>query len=1152
VLFRISESVNMLTKVGLFALSCIHFYIKFYCHLTRMHIVRGENSIKVLLDESLSDLKDFVYYNWEGNMEQEPLDAHFIVLYLVFENKSVSYTPSKLAGAKRIVMFHLRDVFTLKTSSFVPIFDLKQVWNTSDKSVYIKKLQEYNFSITMDQFTDYTNELYKEFVLKESSNIFSEYQSKRENDIKIHNIDRNTKILDNKLYKPLLETELILEDHLSDVLYSYVQYVLYSGLKGRRVKLSDLFEKLELSDDIPFIGINGSIMETDNKFRAMKGFDVPQGWMINEKKQTKDYTYRNVKGVVLKMRYDYYYISVNIEANGDVYVTLDMEKRNISGGIISRQTVEYIKEIPYDSINTKVNNILEKINVLPIFSKEKFNFFTSTNTKLLDITARYITKQRINKSALVKTFSALPNNKIFEYRETKGKDTIVSLYYKQSNTQLVINIEDNFHTDKSSVISVFKGESVYQCNVILTYLLKLSKSRGWLDTDKSKQKLSPDTELKQLKKEKVKVDSRSCQKPRQPKIDKITRPLKDSYALEFSTKRYICQKPDYKYPGFTSKNIPCCFKKDQRNNKYYIQNTLKSDINILVSPSNYFLEDRQTFLLKKDNVYVVLNADSELEEIPDSPEYADVEFLAIVSLAQIKSLPKKTNCDNIPDMSKPELDRCNHHKISKVYGYSSFSFPCCFESLSKISTKGRVDEHVFSKNIILPDKREGTFFGVIDVFLNQVVSDNEFEKYQRYGVLQDNYSLLRALMYSTRKLTSIDELLTNLVEFVTKDIFSKLSGGRLAITFEYSDFIEKLKRFDIQTTYILDLLCKFFGVNILLLDNDRQQIVCTPTQIFSDGIPFVVLLRHSPEHYELVIQKHLNKTIVQYTRNQRLIELLLEYKSSTCKRISEYPKDYKYTVMTDYNTVPWSDKLTVKYQVINKYNKVYLLITSLGPLPIKQIEPLENIPKIDIYKLRNSFDYIKLQKAINNVNKFIPDEMSILSQVVSKGKTIGLLLSVGLVVPIKEQSPLKDVKISELNWYYGDEDSYIYNRVEDTSRRLQFWNEYQQLNDLVNKAKARIQQKLYKYIEEYTIVLKDTNTSLASKYRKVYSLVKKLLPDETHFVTSILARDITLDPEYNTLFYKRTRVADDSFTLESIMDIRNYLTKKTTQLPMVL
>ena len=1116
-----------------------------------MYVVRGKSSLQVLLDNDLDQLKDYIYYNFERQSNQEPLASNFITLYLVFDTVSVLYTPTKLAGARNITMFHLLDCFTLKKSSFVPIFDLKQVYASYDKEQYVKRLREYGFTISLEQFIDYITELYKERILGETSNVFAEYTTKRENDIKIYNSDRSNKTLIKKLYNPLLETELELGDHLDKVLYSYIQMVQYSGLKGRRIKLSELFDKFALSEGVPFIGINGSIAQTngDHKFRAIKGFDVPQSWMINEKKQTGEYTYKNIKGVMLKIKYSTNYLSVNIEANGDVYITLDLEKRNISGGVISRQSMEYIDTIPYDTITETINGVLTEINKLPIFAERIIENLVMEKIKLVDITVRYITKQRINKSALVKTFSALPNNSIFEYRETKGKDTTVSLYYKRASSPLIINIEDNIHQEGSSMISVFKCENLYQSSVILVYLLKLSKSRDWLDTDKSKQKLSPETELKQLKKENVKIDSRNCQKPRQPQIHSEKRPLKGSYALDYEEKRYVCLKPEYSFPGFTSKNVVCCFKKDQRNNKYYIQNTMKSDINVFVSPSNYFLEEYQTFLLKKDNKYSIINSDGDLEEIPSAPEYKDVNFFPMVTLAQLKALPKKTNCEKLPNMSKPESERCNHHKIHKVYGYSSSSFPCCFESLEQTGSRGRASEHVFIKDTILPDKREGKMFGIIDVFFNKVVSDSEFETFQRYGVLQDNYSLLRALMYSKNELVSIDSLLDQLVSFVTPEVFSKLSGGKISIMFEYSDYVKKLRAFELQTMYILDLVSIFFGVNVLILDSDRQQIVCTPSVTVTKN-PFVILMRHSPEHYELVMLKHLNKTVMRYTQDDRVVQMLQEYQQSTCKRISEYPQDYIYDKLTDFNTV--KDKFTLKYQVVNKYNKVYLLITSIGPLPIKQISPLPGVPKVDIYKLRNSFDYVTISRAIENVNKFLENKIDIRSQVVSQNKTIGVLTSVGLVIPIKETSIIKDLSVSELRWYYGDEDNYIYDRVEDTSRRIQFWNEHQQLRDLVNEAKKKIQNYLHEYIQEYTRVLKDTKLSLRSKYSSIFSLVKKLLPDESYFVVSIIARDITLDPEYLTLFHKSTRVADHSFVLESILDIRNYLTKKKSVLPMVL
>lgn len=1113
-----------------------------------LNVYRHKVFVPVLLDSDISELKEYIYYNMDS---MELLEPYYQTLYLVTDSTSVLLNKGNLTrflvpDAKRIVMFHLDDIFTLKKSSFVPIMDLSQVYKSPNKRVYYQEIIKYGFDITMNQFEDYIKELFRERVLKQSSNMFAELRSSRENKIKIYNDNHNNKILRKKLLDPLLNTSLNLESHLDETLFSYIQMYMPSGEKGRYIKLKTLFDKFTLSETVPFMGINGVIVGDAPKFRSLESFDIPQGWMVNEKKQTNEYSYKNIRGVLLKVLYNGTYLSVNIDANGDIYVTLDLERRNISGGIISRQSVEYITEIPYDGIFSVVNPVVEEVNGLPIFSKFLLKKLLKERMKLNDLTVRYVLKQRINKSGLVKAFSNFPENDIFQYRETKGKETLVSIFYNRVSPPLVINIEDNMHK-KGSILSVFKCENLNQPNVILRYILQISKVKNLLDTDKSVQKLSPDTVLKSLKKENIKIDSRSCQKPRQPQISSAA-PLKDAYALEYNDKRYLCKKPEYKYPGFTSKNVICCFKKDQRNNKYYIQNTLKSDINVFVSPSNYFLEEFQTFLLKKDSEYVILR-DSGLEVIPEKPEYIQIEFLPMVTLAQLRSLPKKTNCAKLPDMSKPESERCQAHKIQKVYGYTSFSFPCCFENLDNvIALKSKSQEHIFSKNIILPDQREGKLFGLLDLLFNNVISDNEFERYYRLGVIRDNYSLLRALMYTTGTMESIDSLIKKLVKFVTNDTFRQLGNGQMAITFEYQEYIEKLRRFELKTTYILDLLNRFFDVNTILIDNDSEQIICTPNMTLDSSKPYVILLRHSvPEHYEIIIQKQINKITKRFTRKNKCIVTLREYYKSTCKQRYASPSGYKYSPLVDYKSI--KGKFTIKYQVVNKFDKVYLLITNVGPLPIQQIEILPNVKKITMDKLKSSFTYESLDKSIKNVNKITP--LSIDSQIVNGGKTIGVLTSVGVVLPIKEREVISNLPVSELRWYYGDEDNYIYDRSEDRSRRINFWNSYKQLHELVETAKEKLQGVLSEYLEEYSQLLKDPSVSLRSKFAKVYKLVQGLIPEETHFVHMIIARDITLDPEYSTLFYE-TAIVDSGTLLESILDIRNYLAKKTTDLPLVL
>ncbi len=156
------------------------------------------------------------------------------------------------------------------------------------------------------------------------------------------------------------------------------------------------------------------------------------------------------------------------------------------------------------------------------------------------------------------------------------------------------------------------------------------------------------------------------------------------------------------------------------------------------------------------------------------------------------------------------------------------------------------------------------------------------------------------------------------------------------------------------------------------------------------------------------------------------------------------------------------------------------------------------------------------------------------------------------MIPVKESDPFPELPISELKWYYGDEDSSIYNRTQDTSRRISFWNDYNQLRDLVAKAKDKLRTKLPVYLDEYTKLLQDPSVSLRSKFSKVFRLVQSLIPDESHFVLMTISRDITLDPEYNTLFHDTANVTYSSTTLSSLLDIRNYLAKKTTELPLFL
>ena len=171
--------------------------------------------------------------------------------------------------------------------------------------------------------------------------------------------------------------------------------------------------------------------------------------------------------------------------------------------------------------------------------------------------------------------------------------------------------------------------------------------------------------IRELKNAGIGANSKECQKPRRPQVlpDGQVAP-KDVYTMEINGKVIVCNK-EYPWPGFTKKsNVPCCFKKPQKEKttqqeiqKTTYQGSLQNrdtvkrifDIRPLVKddvklerykrgkPSNKILSN-----IFKENFY-------SLSPGPNSGIYDALKFIYGEDI-----IPESINA-----MSQEDFDRCN-------------------------------------------------------------------------------------------------------------------------------------------------------------------------------------------------------------------------------------------------------------------------------------------------------------------------------------------------------------------------------------------------------------------------------------------------------------------------------------------------------------
>lgn len=149
----------------------------------------------------------------------------------------------------------------------------------------------------------------------------------------------------------------------------------------------------------------------------------------------------------------------------------------------------------------------------------------------------------------------------------------------------IVKIKNNIYEENSSIIN-FIGSSyrdiIYLCKIL--HVINIEKQ------DKRSKHLKK-SHTKELRLQGVQVSSTNCQVERQPNIaDVNTIPLDDAYILEYNGKKFVCNNPEYKYPGFTNKNIVCCYKKDQRNKENYIRNMTVKKVEHITPTSHHLLK----------------------------------------------------------------------------------------------------------------------------------------------------------------------------------------------------------------------------------------------------------------------------------------------------------------------------------------------------------------------------------------------------------------------------------------------------------------------------------------------------------------------------------------------------------------------------------
>lgn len=355
-----------------------------------------------------------------------------------------------------------------------------------------------------------------------------------------------------------------------------------------KINTAKIIQEYPLSTNIPFmISENIDTSEPNIKFLKSLSNNIVSDWIYNNKKL------KNIKSLMFKLKgFDNNYYTgfiqnnnLNIRAswNNDENTTFE-EINNINDKI--KQFLNNTSKILYEP---RINNFKYTISYLYII------FFTK---KLITLPQISLT---LNNFKDLFTLSIYNDNYIKFRLNKKINNSTINIIIKYSFVSLDDKSNKLLKTNSISISGITNENQILSViDFVLRFLIIAYEKKALIFKDFQLIEEKPLSVVKTLRKKElirdirnigINIDTVSCQKQRQPIFYKkgINTVPKNSYILNYKDNSFICDKNDYPYPGFTNKNIICCFKKDQRSKSIYKKNINTNDTS---SETNTIMTDK--------------------------------------------------------------------------------------------------------------------------------------------------------------------------------------------------------------------------------------------------------------------------------------------------------------------------------------------------------------------------------------------------------------------------------------------------------------------------------------------------------------------------------------------------------------------------------
>ena len=1043
----------------------------------------------VLLDDTIPEIKTKIFVNTD-NFYKETLQYYPNLIKLEINENGVD----KVITDTNCLLFHysklpenpivyVKSVFSIINSDSYKEFDLEPY------GLYLKLKQDDNM------ISDLYDKLVEEFVELKPDDLSKVIKMKMFNFNKTSNIpvisnDENNSIMEDikeffntiknkydsesknykkehdrlvEFYKRVYSYKSddyyeFLDSNLPNFIYTTATFTLrsddYDGsISGKFIKLYQIFNMLELSDDIPMIAYNDSPrrdpkIKIYNRLLDTLNENSIKSWILNEKKKIQKASYKKIRGLMIKYRLkdivtskpQNKYVTITINENGLITVKVNFEEDD------NQRSIDVIIKRIKSCIDTLVESLDQLHNV---FTKSK-RLYTSDkmSIKLVSVNAVLETLKTINKTKFRKMLTKFEASRIFDSKDIKD---IISMYYKRFGKRdsddeserlgITVNIKDNPYKLNSSTVVIYGGYNLNQLRVIVDNIMVISemsselKSNIFEDSD-------DDSDLEVVLKERKqnvklvrelggKMSSITCQKKRQPKINNDTTIEDSELVMVYKGNKYICEGTGkHKYPGLSG-DIPCCFEYPGKGMESIVSANI---LEIKVQPSNFKVDvippsgkSFTTFVIRvtsEDIEHVDLsksryfylddnpNAEFPLVHIHNDNLIKQIEndetndknetiWLNEVPLYQLISKPKKNTCLNIPHLHKRTNDNidepCKHHDKENTFGYNIKSYPCCFEKLPSVYRGQKVDkgnvikQHIITTDKLLGHKRQGVLQPGLNNLLNEYLKPKS-SAFLRWGVNQNQLSFLNCIVESVGDNTNLK-------------IDSTYALKRFLVNYldEHPQDFLRLNNGNISLKYssLQEYIDTINGESVIhwtdIIDLVQIALGCN---ILIIDIPYTETLSKTTFQYEdmrlvcnLNIQQDKTKPFLILIKKQNAFEIIVENSSA------RWNKDSK------------------KIQILDKQQPVINFVFNYDKTSNNSISNIVNL-FVDYYlsscikenRFPEKYPYEELYSAEYIIGKLLKTQHKIWFQLVNPFNKINMLVTeLGLIVPIKETGVLDKI-----------------------------------------------------------------------------------------------------------------------------------------------